>query len=179
MTTTYRHRPVTIYRLACDSEIQPGKKEVVWTYLPSRSELRTVVTATISTSQDTKIDIKDGPYRAIVTTPGRAPEHWVIEEISLIEGASIDQAVAAAETRTYLISGSSRIADVNAGPAEEKLTPVMIAERLGIQRVTWNSYHHRGTCPSADGYFGPLSPYWLESTIDEYARTRRSYRRRG
>lgn len=166
---------ISIYRLACDSEIKPGEEEIVWTYLPSRTELRQA----LATRTNTKIDIKNEPYRAIISAPGKAPEHWVVEKIELGPGANIDQAINQATARSYLISGASSITDVPVGPPEERLTPAMVAERLGIIRTTWNAYCNRGTAPHPDGQFGPRSPYWLSSTIDEYERIRRPYSRRG
>lgn len=58
--------------------------------------------------------------------------------------------------------------------AEEqvRLRSYEVAERLGIAQSTWNSYVYRNQAPQPDGFRDTRRPYWLESTIDEYARTR-------
>lgn len=48
------------------------------------------------------------------------------------------------------------------------LSTRQIAEQLGIAPGTWRVRVHREQAPPPDGMFDGRTPYWWQSTIDEY-----------
>jgi hypothetical protein len=52
----------------------------------------------------------------------------------------------------------------------EKLTISQVAERLGIAPSTWRGYVSREQAPRADGQFDRRTPWWWDTTIDNWKR---------
>lgn len=49
------------------------------------------------------------------------------------------------------------------------LSTRQVAARLGITTGSWRARVHREQAPAPDGRFDQRTPYWLDTTIDEYA----------
>lgn len=57
--------------------------------------------------------------------------------------------------------------------ARKRITAKQAAEMVGVKPATWRAYVNRGQAPGPDGR-EDLSghPYWFESTVAQYAKTR-------
>lgn len=51
---------------------------------------------------------------------------------------------------------------------DPKLTTAQFAERIGIARQTLNAYVWRGQAPKPDGHYDLRTPWWYQSTVDEW-----------
>lgn len=56
--------------------------------------------------------------------------------------------------------------------AADKLVMSEVCERVGVAKSTWRAYVARGQAPKPDGRHSARMPWWHESTIDEWMKSR-------
>jgi hypothetical protein len=54
----------------------------------------------------------------------------------------------------------------------EKLTVTQAAQRAGITPGAWRSYVTRGRAPKPDGQHDGRTPWWWDSTVDQWRTNR-------
>lgn len=55
----------------------------------------------------------------------------------------------------------------------EKLTRPQAAARAGVKPDTWGGYVSRGYAPEPDGRHDRRTPWWWDTTVDEWKRDRK------
>lgn len=57
-------------------------------------------------------------------------------------------------------------------PEGPRLRTDEAAERAGVAPSTWRDYVARDRAPKPDGHYDERSPYWFESTVDDFMQHR-------